>query len=140
MSAPRMQLIRWLKFNAVGAGGICVQLGALALLASVFRLNYLVATALAVEAAVLHNFFWHERFTWAERQAHSRIARLVKFNLSTGALSILGNVLAMKLLVGVAGAPYLIANLGSIALCSLVNFVVADRMIFVGDPAENQPL
>jgi len=140
MNAPRMQLIRWLKFNAVGAGGICVQLAMLTLLASVFRLNYLLATALAVQAAVLHNFFWHERFTWAERQTRSRILRLVKFNLSTGALSVLGNVLAMKLLVGVAGAPYLIANLCSIALCSLVNFVVADRMIFVGDSAENRSL
>ena len=26
--------------------------------------NYLVATALAVEGAVVHNFLWHERFTW----------------------------------------------------------------------------
>ena len=94
-------------------------------------MNYLLATALAVEAAVLHNFFWHERFTWADRRTAASLARLVKFNLSTGGLSIVGNVLAMKLLVEVAGIEYLLANLLSIAACSVLNFLVADRGIFV---------
>lgn len=59
--------VRWWKFNAVGAGGIVVQLVMLAFLKSGLRLNYLAATALAVESTVVHNFFWHERFTWADR-------------------------------------------------------------------------
>jgi putative flippase GtrA len=54
---------RWLKFNAVGGIGIGVQLVVLAGLKSGLELNYLLATAVAVEVAVLHNFFWHERFT-----------------------------------------------------------------------------
>lgn len=138
MSA-RSSLTRWLKFNAVGAGGVCVQLAMLAALTSVLHLNYLLATALAVEAAVLHNFFWHEQFTWADRRVPGKVARLLKFNLSTGALSILGNLLAMKLLVDAAGAPYLVANLLSIASCSLLNFLVADRMIFIGEPGKSRP-
>ena len=48
----------WLKFNTVGAIGIGVQLAALAALKSGLELNYLLATGLAVEAAVLHNFVW----------------------------------------------------------------------------------
>ena len=56
--------VRWLKFNAVGALGIVVQMGAFALFFSGLHLNYMVATALAVETAVLHNFVWHERYTW----------------------------------------------------------------------------
>jgi putative flippase GtrA len=98
MSASRTG-IRWLKFNAVGAGGIVVQLVALTLLKSGFRLDYLVATAMAVEAAVIHNFFWHERFTWADRTGGSSLARFFRFNLTTGLFSILGNVLVMKALV-----------------------------------------
>jgi putative flippase GtrA len=124
-------LIRWLKFNAVGAIGIVVQLVVLALLKSVLGANYLLATTLAVEAAVLHNFFWHEKFTWSDRRAESSWTRLVKFNLTTGGLSIAGNVVAMKLLVGFVGVNYLAANLVSIAACSIVNFFVADRAIFV---------
>ena len=42
--------IRWLKFNAVGGLGIGVQLTVLLALKSGFHLNYLLATALAVEA------------------------------------------------------------------------------------------
>ena len=124
-------LARWLKFNAVGAIGICVQLSMLALLKSGLGLNYLLATALAVEATVLHNFLWHERFTWSDRRTQTSLERLVKFNVTTGGLSILGNVIAMKLLVEVAGVNYVLANLLSIAACSIVNFFVADRAIFL---------
>jgi putative flippase GtrA len=134
VSAPQ-NLVRWLKFNAVGAGGICVQLATLALLRSGLSLNYLLATALAVEAAIVHNFFWHERFTWSDRKWSDRKSlsgpRFLKFNLSTGATSILGNLLLMDFLVGVAGLPYLAANLLSIAACSLLNFVLADRIVFL---------
>ena len=58
---------RWMKFNIVGWIGIGVQLGVLTALKSGLHLNYLWATALAVEAAVIHNYFWHQRFTWADR-------------------------------------------------------------------------
>jgi putative flippase GtrA len=128
-------LVRWLKFNAVGAVGIAVQLAVLTALKSGLGLNYLLATGMAVEAAVLHNFFWHERFTWADRRGHLSFERLAKFNLTTGGLSILGNLVAMKLLVDVAGLEYLLANLLSIAACSILNFFVADRAIFIAEHA-----
>ena len=124
--------IRWWKFNAVGGMGIVVQLVALTLLKSGLHLNYLVATALAVEAAVIHNFFWHERYTWADRESTSRIIRFAKFNLGNGAISILGNVAIMRVLVGVIGLDYFVANALSIAGCSILNFVVSDRLVFTG--------
>jgi putative flippase GtrA len=126
-------LVRWLKFNLVGGIGILVQLATLALLTHVFRWNYLPATALAVEAAVLHNFLWHERFTWADRSSPNFgqcLARLLRFNLTTGTVSIIGNLAFMHLLVGCIGVPPLAANLTSIAACSLLNFVVNDRLVF----------
>jgi len=60
-------LVRWGKFNLVGVIGIVVQFAALFFLKSVLHLQYLVSTAIAVEVAVLHNFVWHERFTWVDR-------------------------------------------------------------------------
>ncbi len=124
-------LVRWLKFNAVGAVGIGVQLAVLTALKSGLGLNYLLATALAVEAAVLHNFIWHERFTWADRAAKGRLKRLMKFNLTTGLFSIVGNVVFTRLLVS-AGIPYLAANAMSIVPCSLINFALNDRLVFAG--------
>ena len=134
MSTSRNDWVRWLKFNAVGALGICIQLAVLATLRSGLGMNYLPATALAVEVTVLHNFFWHERFTWSDRKTRDRFVRLLKFNLTTGALSIIGNVIAMKLLAGMAGINYVAANLLGIAACSILNFIVADRAIFLGEP------
>lgn len=124
---------RWLKFNLVGAIGIGVQLGVLALLRGGLGMDYLLATALAVEAAVVHNFIWHERFTWADRGSLTlaqSLGRLLRFNLTTGAVSIAGNLVLMRLLVGGAGLPFLPANLLSIAGCSLANFLLSDRVVF----------
>lgn len=126
-------LKRWLKFNAVGAMGICVQLLAVYLFGSVLKAGSLWATALAVEAAVLHNFVWHVRFTWADRRTASRrhiLRRLFAFNATTGAVSIAGNLLFVSLLMRTAHAPLLAANLFAVVACSLLNFVVNDKIVF----------
>src|ERR1700686_265020 len=110
---------RWLKFNAVGGLGIGVQLAVLLTLKSGFHLSYLPATALAVEAAVLHNFLWHERYTWADRVQPSwkkSPPRLLRFNLTTGGVSIAGNLALMKLTVDFGHMNYLVANGVAIAL------------------------
>lgn len=123
-------MLRWVKFNAVGAVGIGVQLVVLTVLRSGFEMGYLTATALAVEAAVIHNYLWHERFTWADRETERPFLRFLKFNMTTGMFSIGGNLLLMRLLVGELGMNYLLANLVTIATCSIVNFVVSDRVVF----------
>jgi putative flippase GtrA len=216
-------LVRWCKFNFVGAVGILVQFSVLFLLKSVLHFNYLAATALAVEAAVVHNFFWHERFTWADRNkadrnkadrtkpwrikservrsswgGHAsgakaqnppralfaalmrcgtqeraaencvaeakartkskaagksarstqtnmdtliqkcaarelrslRVARFVRFNLTTGLVSIGGNLGMMRVMVGRVHMNYLAVNGIAIAVCSLVNFAVSDGWVF----------
>ncbi len=125
--------LRWLKFNAVGALGIIVQLAALFCLKSGFHLSYMLATPLAVEAAVLHNFLWHERYTWADRVQISErksLPRLLRFNFTNGAISIAGNLALMKLLVGFGQMNYVAANVAAICLCSLVNFLVSDQWVF----------
>ncbi|HXM60261.1 MAG TPA: GtrA family protein [Terriglobales bacterium] len=135
----RATLIRWIKFNLVGVIGIVVQLAALFLLKTFLNLNYLWATALAVETAVIHNFIWHERFTWADRtrsdrtqtsSARNSLARCLRFNVANGAVSILGNLALMKLLVDFGHMNYLAANGIAIALCSLANFLVSEEWVF----------
>jgi putative flippase GtrA len=134
-------LIRWCKFNFVGGIGIAVQFIALFVLKSLLHFDYLAATALAVEAAVLHNFVWHEQFTWADRikldrprpSWSSSLPRLARFNLTTGAVSIVGNLALMKVMVGFGHMNYLAANGAAIALCSLANFLVSDEWVFAED-------
>jgi putative flippase GtrA len=161
--------VRWLRFNFVGGIGIFVQFVVLFLMKSVLHLDYLAATALAVEAAVVHNFIWHERYTWADRVqpswrwsprasgakaqlslsallaalkrcaaqnlgsqwlCHPSVKRFLRFNLTTGAVSIVGNLALMKVMVGVGQMNYLVANGIAIALCSLANFLVSEEWVF----------
>jgi len=130
-------MIRWLKFNFVGGIGIGVQLAVLTALKSGLHFNYLLATPLAVEAAVIHNFICHERFTWRDREkTTSPLVRFIRFNLTNGLLSILGNLGLMRLLAGVFHLNYLAANLVAITLCSLANFMISDRVVFQHKPAQ----
>jgi putative flippase GtrA len=126
-------LQRPLKFALVGAVGIAVQLAALQAL-TVIGCQYLWATGLAVEIAVVHNFIWHQRFTWIDRGG-SRLAetgvRLLRFHLSNGAISIFGSLLLMRWLVGQLGMRVLVANLLTIAACSVGNFLASDRWVFL---------
>ncbi len=124
-------LIRWSKFNLVGAMGMVMQLVSLAVLNSWMAGHYLLASAAAVELTLLHNFVWHLRYTWRDRRDHStRFSQLVRFHLSNGLVSMLGNLVLMRLLVDGARMPVLTANALAILCCSLVNFCLGDSWVF----------
>lgn len=123
--------LRWRKFNMVGAMGMVVQLAALESFTHWARGYYLVATAAAIEAAMLHNFVWHMHYTWRDRRDDSALAsRFVRFHLSNGVVSILGNLALMRILVREAHLPILAANSIAILCCSIVNFVLGEKWAF----------
>jgi len=129
--SPKLQTLgRWAKFNAVGALGVGVQLAALWLCKSGLHWHYLAATGLAVEAAAVHNFIWHVRFTWRDRPPQNKLARFLKFQTTTGLFSIAGNLLLMEALVSGVRLNYLLANCITIATCSVLNFIASDRFVF----------
>jgi putative flippase GtrA len=134
----KLLALRWLRFNFVGALGIGVQLAALAVFKDLLDIQYLAATALAVELAVLHNFAWHCRFTWKDRPGGTRetLLRLVRFHLGNGVISIGGNLALMWLLAGHFGIHYLAANAIAIAVCSFGNFAAGEWFVFRGGGAE----
>lgn len=123
--------VRWWKFNLVGAMGMVVQLSALVAISRLASGHYLYASAAAVELAVLHNFVWHLHFTWRDRRYDSLLlSQLVRFHLSNGLVSMLGNLILMRILVQGAHAPLLIANCTAILCCSIVNFGLGDKWAF----------
>lgn len=121
---------RFAKFSAVGAGGVIVQTVTLGVLLRVGGMHYLLATALAVEASVLNNFVWHRRWTWADRPGSRAALVLLRFNATNGAMSLIGNLTLMFLLVSVLDLNPYVSNLITIGICSLVNFALADRVVF----------
>jgi putative flippase GtrA len=125
-------LRRWTVFNAVGVAGAAVQLATLAALVRA-GVHPVVATALSVETAVIHNFAWHRRWTWRDRPTGSiggDVRRFVRFQMLNGFISLAGNVGLVAWLSITLHVPPLAANLTAIVVCSAINFVVSDGVIF----------
>jgi putative flippase GtrA len=123
--------LRWWKFNLVGAMGMVVQLTSLAVLSRFIAGHYLYASAVAVELAVLHNFVWHVRFTWRDRRDPSvLLSPLIRFHLSNGLVSLMGNLALMRILVHEARLPLLVSNGVAILCCSVVNFCLGNNWAF----------
>jgi putative flippase GtrA len=125
--------MRWWKFNVVGAMGMVVQLAVLALIDLRSGGHYLIGTAAAIEMAVLHNFVWHVLYTWRDRRDDSAVLlQLVRFHLSNGLVSMVGNLLLMRVLVHELRLPVLLANGIAILCCSILNFYLGDLWAFAG--------
>lgn len=123
---------RFVVFNAVGALGVAVQAGSIAVLTGVVRMHYVPATAIAVAAGVVHNFLWHLCWTWRDRRVPA-LRSLRRFALTNGVVSLAGNLGVMATLVSGAHVPPVPANLVAIALCGVLNFWLGDAFVFGED-------
>jgi putative flippase GtrA len=131
--------IRWGKFNLVGAIGMAVQLASLALINRCLPGHYLFSTAAAIELTLLHNFVWHLHYTWPDRRCHSTLlTQCLRFHLSNGLVSMIGNLALMRILVSTAHLPVLIANCIAILCCSIINFGLGNNLAFPGKPPQIQ--
>jgi len=124
--------IDWIKFYFVGLVGMGVQLAVLTLLRSGLQWTIRLSTMVAVECAVLQNFIWHERWTWAHRQLEVRgiPGRLFRFNVSNGLISLVGNLIFMEILAVRLHLNYVFANVVAICACALLNFIISDKLVF----------
>ena len=124
-------LLRWGKFNAVGGMGMAVQMGSLWALNRWLPGHSFWASAVAVEMAVVHNFVWHVRYTWRERMG-SPWRMAVRFHLANGLVSVVGNVVLIRILYGMWHVPLMVANLLAVGCCSVVNFGLGEGWVFAG--------
>jgi putative flippase GtrA len=93
--------------------------------------HYLLAAAAALEMTLLHNFLWHCNYTWRDRQMLDTRGRMfVRYHLSSGVISMLGNLAMMRLLVQQAHLPVLVADVGAILCCSILNFFAGNSWAF----------
>jgi putative flippase GtrA len=135
MDTGIVTLRRWLRFNGVGLVGAAVQLAVLGLLTRALGMPAPWATPLAVEIAILHNFFWHQRVTWPQTSRESTGRRLFRFHALNGTVSLAGNA-AITLALAACGMHVLLANFVAIMTCSILNFALSDRLVFRGVVAQ----
>ncbi|MGE5244870.1 MAG: GtrA family protein [Betaproteobacteria bacterium] len=128
--------MRGTAFAVVGALGFVVQIGTVAALTRLAGWNAASATAAAVELAVLHNFLWHERWTWADRigrGATGAVRRLARFHLANGATSMGANVLGVWAAAALFGLDPIAANVAAVVCTGALNFITLDRWVFLAD-------
>jgi putative flippase GtrA len=130
---------RLAPFGIVGAIGLAVQVSLVAVLTRVVRLDVVLATAVAVEATILHNFAWHERWTWADHSAAHAAGvrlRLVRFNLvALGTLFL--NVAITAGLFHLWSLPAELANLVAVLVCSALNYAAIEGVVLLRRPDVN---
>jgi putative flippase GtrA len=123
-------LQQYIRFNAVGMLGAAVQLAVLHLCMRALGIQYVVATAVAVEIALLHNFAWHQMWTWKSLPWRGWPSRLMRFQLANGLISIASNAVLTIVFHEFARLPVLAANLAAIVMTALLNFGLARSWVF----------
>ena len=125
--------MRLVRFLTVGWMGFIVQMAAFAALTSVVHVPWPWATVAAAELSIVHNFFWHERWTWKDRmgfRGFSMLAKFARFNVAAGIVGVGGNLAVVALSVTIFKLPPVVANVLAVATLSIINFILADRWIF----------
>jgi putative flippase GtrA len=62
----------------------------------------------------------------------------LRFNLSNGLISLVGNILLMRMFRGELHLPLLPANLLSISVCALANYAISDHWVFIAGGSPNR--
>jgi putative flippase GtrA len=134
-------LIRFLKHNLVGLQGLLWKMIVMVLFKEVLKAGYLLSTVCAVEVVLLHNFFWHQHWTWKDRSEgltfYLLLFRLMRYHFCTGLTAMVVNLGMMRLLVGALGVHYLPALLLATGFSGTLNFLMAALVIFL--PVQKKP-
>ncbi len=120
------EMVRFLKFLAVGGTGILINMGVLYALTEGAGWYYLLSSVIAIETAILSNFFLNDHFTFSSLVSGSsekKRIRLLKYNLvSLGGMAF--NVGLLWLFTSVFGVYYLISNLIGIVSVTVLRYLV----------------
>lgn len=150
-----IRLFRWryIRFATVGASGTVVNIGVLfvlqewtlPLVVTDASLRLSMSLLLAIAVATVNNFAWNSLWTWADRLADSPTARLgwdrhtikrfFKYTVSCW----LGIVIQYGLTLFLSAyIYYLLANVLSILIASVSNYLTNDWWTFRQKPNQDQ--
>jgi putative flippase GtrA len=124
---------KWMRYNAIGVMGVGVQLSVLVALRKFFDFNPFVATFFAIQCALIHNFLWHQRWTWRSNRSGGKKAafrRFLRFTTSSGTISTVGTLGFTALLLHAMNLPYIVCNLMAIGACNIANFLFSHTFVF----------
>ncbi|HEY7390769.1 MAG TPA: GtrA family protein [Bryobacteraceae bacterium] len=131
LAAPEWR--RFSRFVLIGLLGGALQVILFECLIRCAHLREATAAPIAVEAVILHNYFWHARITWRDRKIAGiwqRVGQLWRYHAGNGFVSIVGNTVLAYWFVQRFAWPAPASEVLAIAICAPVNFFVADRWVY----------
>lgn len=118
--------VRFIKFLAVGASGVVVNLGAQFVLKDLLNVSLPIAAGVAIEISIISNFLFNDAFTFRDRRSDERNSfffRLLKFN----GICLIGAAVQYAitlLLTENFGIYHLISAFIGIAVATMINYLV----------------
>ncbi len=122
--------MRFAGFALVGASGILVNSLVLYLATSKLNIYYLISVAIATVASTLWNFGFTESLVYrAANQSQGRLRRLLLFSvMNVAALALRSPII--YILTSLLTVNYIVSNLISLALLTIIRFLTADALIW----------
>jgi putative flippase GtrA len=125
-----MRLRRPARYFVVATLGAAIQ-GLVVTIAVSTGSPPVLATVAGIEAAILHNFAWHDRWTWRDRPLlESRVLRLARYNAAMAGSSLLVGAIVSWVVIEALGGGLLVANGAAVAAGAVANYLASDRLIF----------
>jgi dolichol-phosphate mannosyltransferase len=125
--------LTFFRFCLVGLSGVFVNEAVFWVSSVPLRVHYLASGAISAEVAIVNNFTWNDRWTFADKSAsHSALSlpgRFLRFNVSMigGVIISLG---VLYLLASFLGVNPLISNLVAIVCSTLWNFTASAKLVW----------
>jgi putative flippase GtrA len=113
--------VQLFQFGIVGVSGYFVNLAVFALLTQALDIHHIPAAIGAFCIAVTNNFLWNRHWTFDAAHGHAGFQAARFFTVSIVGLCV--NLVALALLVDVAGLPELLGQALAVAIAMPVNFV-----------------
>lgn len=126
-------LKRIFSFQFIGWIGTVLNLAVLWLCYDVLQWSLLVSGALAIEAAIIHNFVWYYFWTWSDRVEYTFrdfFHLLVKYNILTAAIDFIIRLSILWVLTEYFGIHYLISDIIGMFIAPIIKYITNDAYIF----------
>ncbi len=120
---------RAIKFGIVGAVGTVVNLGLLAVLIHLLRLESLIAHPISIEVSIINNYILNEFWTFRRRGKSGFLVKLLRFHGSS-ALAVITQFAVAQALSRAFGLEYVLAAFIGIIIGYLLNYVVSEVVVW----------
>jgi len=124
-----LRVYKFAKFGFIGALGAILNTAVIFSLVEFFNFNYLAASPIAIESAIVLMFILNNRYTFSnqKRGVKQIFEGLIKSNIYRS-IGIMVQIAFLYFLTDVLEIYYILSNLASIGIASIFNFFTEEKL------------